>query len=246
MKKQLKTIFFLLFLISEISFAQNKTIEFASKDGVMVTADLYLIEDTKAPFVILFHQAGYSRGEYIEIAPKLNNLGFNCMAIDQRSGKGVNGIKNKTKKSATALNKETKYPDAIPDIEAAFQYVKNELNAPKIIIWGSSYSAALVLYLGSQHPNELAGILSFSPGEYFKIDGNEIKSYTSKITCPVFITSAKNEHDSWKEMYDLIPSEKSYFLPEVKGKHGSKALWKENDEHEDYWKAVKTFLNSIN
>ncbi|PHS65843.1 MAG: hypothetical protein COB12_06355 [Flavobacterium sp.] len=245
MKQLIITLVFFTFFISKNAFAQSKTIEFPAEDGVTITADLYLIEDAKAPFIILFHQAGYSRGEYLEIAPKLNKLGFNCMAIDQRSGKGVNGIKNETNKSATALNKKTKYPDAIPDVEAAFNYVKNELKASKIIIWGSSYSAALVLYLGSQHPNEIAGILSFSPGEYFKIDGKEIKSYTSKIICPVFITSAKNEHDSWKGMYDMITSEKSYFLPKVKGKHGSKALWENSKENEDYWRAVTEFLKKI-
>lgn len=242
MKKQLKIIFFLLFLISEISFAQSKTVEFSSKDGVTVTADLYQIENKDAPYIILFHQAGYSRGEYLNIAPKLNKLGFNCMAIDQRSGKGVNGVENETHKSAVLLNKKTKYPDAIPDVEAALKYVKNDLKASKIIIWGSSYSAALVLYLGSQFSEDIAGILSFSPGEYFTIEGNTIQSYASKIKDPVFITSAKNEHDSWNGMYEAIPSEKTSFLPKIKGKHGSKALWDDSDEHEDYWNAVIEFL----
>jgi len=239
-------ILILSIFIFENSIAQTKTITFPAEDGVTVTVDLYQIENKNAPFIILYHQAGYSRGEYINIAPKLNEMGFNCMAIDQRSGNEVNGIVNETHKSAVSLNKKTKYPDAIPDVEVALKYVKNELRASKIIIWGSSYSAALVLYLGSQYPNDIDGILSFSPGEYFKIDGNEIKSYTSKITCPVFITSAKNEHDSWKEMYEVISSEKSYFLPKVKGKHGSKALWEDSDENEDYWTAVKSFLKRYN
>ena len=244
MKQLIFILSIITFFISKNTFAQTKTIEFRSEDGVTVTADLYLIDSDK-PFIILFHQAGYSRGEYINIAPKLNEMGFNCMAIDQRSGKEVNGIENETNKSAVFLNKKTKYPDAIPDVEVALEYVKNELRASKIIIWGSSYSAALVLYLGSQYPNDIDGILSFSPGEYFKIDGNEIKSFTPKIACPVFITSAKNEHDSWKEIYEAISSEKSEFLPKVKGKHGSKALWKDSDENEDYWNAVRAFLKKI-
>jgi len=237
----MKQLIFILSIISKNTFAQTKTIEFRSEDGVTVTADLYLIDSNK-PYIILFHQAEYSRGEYTNIAPRLNEMGFNCMAIDQRSGKEVNEIENETNKSAVSLNKKTKYPDAIPDVEAALKYVKNEIKSSKIIIWGSSYSADLVLYLGSQYPNDIDGILSFSPGEYFKIEGNEIKSYISEITCPVFITSAKNEHDSWKELYEAISSEKSEFLPKIKGKHGSKALWKESDENEDYWNAVRAFL----
>ncbi len=242
MKLKSTLILILSIFIFESTLAQAKTITFPTEDGVTVTADLYLTDSKEAPFIILYHQAGYSRGEYINIAPKLNEMGFNCMAIDQRSGKEVNGIENETFKKASSLNKKTKYPDAIPDVETALKYVKNEMRASKIIIWGSSYSAALVLYLGSQFPDDIDGILSFSPGEYFTINGNEIKSFTSKIICPVFITSAKDEHDYWKEMYETISSEKSYFLPKTQGKHGSKALWEDSDENQNYWKAVVNFL----
>lgn len=243
---KLTLILLLSVFIFESTVAQTKTISFPSEDGVTVTADLYLTKTREAPFIILYHQAGYSRGEYLEIAPKLNELGFNCIAIDQRSGKEVNGIENQTNKSAVSLDKNTKYPDAIPDVEAALKYVKYELRATKIIIWGSSYSAALVLYLGSQYPNDIDGILSFSPGEYFKIDDHEIKFYTSKITCPVFITSAKNEHKNWKGMYVAMSSEKSIFLPNTEGNHGSKALWEDSKENEDYWTAVSSFLKRYN
>ena len=37
----------------------------------MEQADLYIAHDASAPFILLFHQAGWSRGEYLEIAPKL-------------------------------------------------------------------------------------------------------------------------------------------------------------------------------
>ena len=246
MKLKTAILITLSILIFENTFAQTNTTTFSTEDGVTVTADLYLIENEEAPFIILFHQAGYSRGEYLEIAPKLNELGFNCMAIDQRSGKGVNGIENSTFKNASQLGKKTKYPDAIPDLEAALQFVRNKYNPSKLIIWGSSYSAALVLYIGSKHPNEVHGILSFSPGEYFTIDNQKISSFLSKIPCPVFITSAKNEQENWQEMYDAIKSDKIYFLPKIKGKHGSKALWESSDEHKDYWLAVTQFLEKYN
>jgi hypothetical protein len=69
-------------------------ITFTSSDNVIITADLYIIYEKSAPFIILFHQARSSRGEYIEIAPRLNELGFNCMAVDQRSGGSMNKIEN--------------------------------------------------------------------------------------------------------------------------------------------------------
>ena len=243
----------LLFWLLSVGLVQSQTnsdftgetINFKADDGLTVTADLYMAHESDAPFIILYHQAGYSRGEYRSIAPVLNDMGFNCMAVDQRSGKEVNGIQNETYKEAVRLNKPTEYLDAIPDIEAAYLYVKYGINPGKIILWGSSYSAAIMFYMGKMHYTNLNGILCFSPGSYFKINNKEIKTYATRVTCPVFITSAKNEHDNWKVIYDNTKSKKSYFLPETEGKHGSKALWNNNPSHQQYWTAVKTFLNSL-
>ena len=196
--KNFTTTLFFCTLLTFSNYAQKKsdlngTIHFKASDGVTITADLYTTSVLDAPFIILFHQAGYSRGEYLEIAPKLNKLGFNCMAIDQRSGNEVNDVINKTHIDAEKLNKPTQYINAIPDLEAAYLYVKNELKPDKIIIWGSSYSAALTFFMGSVYSDEIDGILAFSPGEYFKIEGKGIGAFDSEVKCPVFISSAKNE-----------------------------------------------------
>ena len=167
------------------------------------------------------------------------------MAVDQRSGDQVNGVINQTHKEAVSKGLETQYLDALPDIEAAYLYVKFGIKPEKIILWGSSYSAAIMFYMGSVHHTNLDGILSFAPGSYFKINNKELKTYAARITCPVFVTSARSEHKNWKEMYDKVPSEKSYFLPESEGRHGSKALWPDNPNHREYWNAVTEFLNAL-
>ena len=223
----------------------GEKIRFSSGDGIQVTADLYLTADSEAPFIILFHQAGYSRGEYLEIAPRLNDMGFNCMAVDQRSGEAVNGIENETHAQAADNNLETEYWNAITDIEAAYIYVRHSLKPKKIILWGSSYSAALVFYMGSEHHDNLSGILAFSPGEYFKLNGKEIKSFAKRVTAPVFVTSAKSEYPKWKSIYESVRSERYSYVPEQEGKHGSKALWSDNPGHEGYWEAVSSFLQKI-
>lgn len=248
---KLFTSFFIIFFGVSINLAHaqesftGETINFKTSDGLKVTADLYMEHPANAPFIILYHQAGYSRGEYRSIAPTLNQMGFNCMAIDQRSGDKVNGIANETHKEAVKQELPTEYLDAIPDLEAAYLYVKLSIKPDKLILWGSSYSAALLFYMGSVHHNNLDGILSFAPGNYFKVNNKELKTYAAKVTCPVFVTSAKSEYNNWKSIYDSVRSDKSYFLPETEGKHGSKALWQNNPSHQAYWTAVKTFLKSI-
>ena len=130
-------------------------------------------------------------------------------------------------------------------MEAAYLYVKYSIKPSKIILWGSSYSSSILFYMGSEHHKNLSGILCFAPGNYFKINNKELKTFAAKITCPVFVTSAKNEYKNWKGIYDAIKSDKSNFLPQDQGKHGSKALWADNPSHQDYWKAVKQFLKKI-
>ena len=61
-----------------MGFAQQ-TVVFQSKDGLEITADLYQVENPKLT-ILLCHQAGYSRGEYINTAKKINALGYSCMA----------------------------------------------------------------------------------------------------------------------------------------------------------------------
>jgi len=246
--KQLITIISLLIAATQTFGQPNvKTVTFPSTDGLTITADLYMTTDANAPFIILFHQARYSRGEYLEIAPKLNALGYNCLAVDQRSGDRVNGVVNQTHKKAKEAGKKTKYTDALPDMEASLSYVVNVLKAKKAIIWGSSYSSALVFVLAANHPDEVTAVLSFSPGEYFTIDNKSIPDYAAGVKCPVFITSAKNERKYWQPVYDKLQStDKDFFLPQSEGYHGSKALWENHKGNGEYWEAVKAFLKGLN
>lgn len=236
------------FAIGNQTEQQSFTIK--SSDGLLITADRYTPLPIKTtPLIVLFHQAGSSRGEYIDIAPRLNKMGFNCIAIDLRSGDSSRGIDNETDILANKANLSTSYADALPDVIAALQYAK-ETNHGKVIAWGSSYSAALVIKVAGDYPQLVDGILAFSPGEYFAHLGKSktwIQDSAKKITVPVFITSSRSETGGWDVLFKVIPSKiKSSFTPTGAGRHGSKALWKKYDDSEDYWQAVTHFLTSSN
>jgi len=226
-----------------------ETIQFPAEDGLLVTADMYQWHDQDAPFIILFHQAGWSRGEYKEIAAALGKLGYNCMAVDQRSGKAVNDVKNETAKRAADKKMSVSYVDALPDMRAALRLVATRYPDAKRIAWGSSYSSALVLVLAGEEPELMDAVLAFSPGEYFVKSGKS-KTYVTeaaaKITMPVFVTSSKSEHKSWKGLFDAMPSEaKTSFLPTSAGNHGSRALWAKHKDSDAYWAAVEAFLKGL-
>lgn len=225
---------------------KGETISLVTVDGLNIKADIYEIKDKKAPVILLFHQAGFSRGEYRETAPKLNALGFNCIAIDQRSGKNVNGVKNEAFINASVKGLGTKYPDALPDLEAVLKFAEKRYHSSKIVVLGSSYSASLVFVLAQKYPDKISALIAFSPGEYFKFEGKKIEEFAGKVKCPVFITSAKKEHRYWNGIYENISNDKkSFFLPKSDGVHGSKALWESNKNSKEYWRALKTFLYKV-
>lgn len=242
-----------LFLLPLSIFSKTdqnaNTINFPSKDGITITAELYMMHDKTAPFIVLFHQARSSRGEYEEIAPRLNMMGFNCMAVDLRSGGSQNGVRNETTIVAKEAMKPTTYVDAYKDMESAIDYAKNYYVQGKIIIWGSSYSSALVLKYAGDYPANVDAVLSFSPGEYFSSLGKPkdwITQSAAKITKPVFITSARSEKSSWSGIFAAIPSDqKEFYLPTTAGNHGSKALWNRFGDSVFYWEAVEKYLTKF-
>lgn len=235
----------LTFIQLQLSSQTKETVVFKSEDGVQITSDLYLTDDKNAPFIILFHQAMFSRGEYSEIAPKLNKMGYNCMSIDQRSGLKVNKLVNETHKNAKSKGLNTKYSDAFPDLQSSVEYINKKYSPRKLIVWGSSYSASLVFILAAKN-KEIDGVLAFSPGEYFKFENKMIKEWIKEVICPVFITSSRDESSDCKIIFNnATNSFNKQYIPEHKGFHGSKALWESKNGYENYWKHVTLFLNKI-
>ncbi len=240
----------ILLLISLLNVLAREQIKFNAKDGVVITADLYLSHPKTAPFIVLFHQAGWSRGEYLEIAPKLNQLGFNCMAVDQRSGSTVNNVKNETRLSAQAKMKGTSFLDALEDMRTAIKFAKKAYAEQKMLIWGSSYSASLVFVLASEDTTSVIdGVLAFSPGEYFSKFGKGddfISKAAANIDVKVFVTAAKNEKEGCQPIFDAITTEnKTYYVPTTSGNHGSRALWEKFPDHKQYWEAIRVFLSTF-
>lgn len=218
------------------------TVEFPSKDNLMITADIYKRGASDDPYMLLCHQAGFSRGEYKETAYDFVDRQFNCMAIDQRSGNAANGVKNETAKRAKAAKLNQNYIDAEQDIVAAIDYLY-ELSGEPVVIVGSSYSSALVLKIGKGNP-KVKAIISFSPGEYYK--KHSVQSWADGMDKPLFVTSSKSEGPAAAEVCANVSAELlTHFVPEKAGVHGSRALWSKQDNRDEYWAALDAFLKKL-
>jgi alpha-beta hydrolase superfamily lysophospholipase len=238
----MRYILVLLFLFSTQFLDAQERVYFFAEDGLKVTADLYEANSEK-PYVLLFHQAGYSRGEYREITSKIIKFGYNCLAVDLRSGGEINFIQNNTALMAIQQGFSTDYLSSKKDIQAAIKWVKERSNK-QMVLFGSSFSASLCL-LTAINNDDVKAVIAFSPGEFF---GPEIKvqNEIENLGIPVFAASSSREIQYLDTILSFVPStNKTIFAPKTGGEHGSKSLWKSNSNNQEYWLALTMFFSKI-
>jgi len=217
--------------VAAVAAQQTRKITFPSRDGLQITAEVLKTASPTAPWLVLCHQARWSRGEYRETMPWFADLGYNCIAVDLRSGGEVNGVVNETHQRAAEKGLGTTYVDAQQDMEAAIEYVRRQFKAQQVVLVGSSYSAALALVVAAQHPEQVDGVIAFSPGEYFVRLGkpeNFIARHLAAVRCPVLITCAAQERHFCEHFQQAV--------------HGSRALWKQFPRSHEYRQVVREFL----
>ena len=224
----------------------NEVVFFAN-DSLKLYGDLHVL-DKKKPIIILFHQAGANaRGEYNTIIPELLKEGFNVLAIDQRTGGQSFGKYNRTVAEIPA--NRFGYCDAYPDLEAALKYVHDNDFSGKKLIWGSSYSAALVIKLGFKNPDSIDGILAFSPASGAPMKGCDPNEYFEKINTPLLVLRPKREmeFESVKNQFNLAKKYNHQFYVAENGVHGSSMLVESRTKsnNDETWAAVKGFLSTF-
>lgn len=237
----LASLFFLAVLLPGASYSQL-TITFSAPDGVTISGEWYPIGDNM-PVVLLCHQNRYSRGEYKETALKLNKLGFNCMALDQRVGEEINGVVNQTAVDALERGLEPKYEDAEQDIISGVNWLYERYHKPVIII-GSSYSASLALKIANTN-NYVLAVIAFSPGEYFTDEHFTEKSMDG-LAKPVLAFTSGTQAPAVRNLMDHVASVlKSVFVTQNENDHGSRVLWSDCPGNEKNWAAMIGFMDKL-
>ncbi len=239
-----KIIIFIYFLpLFDFAYTQVK-VQFNASDSLEVVADQYYSGNKSDRFVIFFHQAGSSRGEYKDIAPKLKNLDYNCLVVDLRAGDEMNFINNETAKNAENKNLSRTFLDAKKDVLAAIDYAYKQ-NSKRVILVGSSYSASLALLVAKENP-KVQAVIAFSPGEYFRPSisvKNELKGFDK----PVFVYANYREYEYVKDLIKDIPADNKQLYTPGRGEapHGAKALWDNYPGSKDIWLSLMMFFNEV-
>jgi dienelactone hydrolase len=218
--------------------ARAEAVTLKARDGVEVSATFEGGPGDGRPIVLLFHQAGGSGAEYDAIAPRIRKLGFDTLAVDQRSGGSGFGRANRT---VQRLGRSSGYLSALPDLQAAVDWAAAR-HAPGIIAWGSSYSASLVFLL-AERETRLAAVISFSPGEYFD-DPGLVRRAASNVRVPVLVSSAStpDEIAAAAAIVAAIPGGTAVQIRPRQAVHGSIALASPGGN--DVWPAVEQFLSA--
>lgn len=167
--------------------------------------------------------------------------GFDALAIDQRSGGDLFG----PNLTMAGVRGRPGYLDAKKDLDAAFAWGIRR-HAP-VVLWGSSYSAALVFLVAAEHPGAVRAVLAFSPGEY--LDGKDtVRIAASRVRAPIFVTSAQTvaEVKAAARIVAAAPArQKMQYVPVAGGVHGASTLivGRNPGGAAANWAAVSRFLD---
>ena len=232
-------------LVPKVVVPTPTHVTIVARDGVMLAADVFAAGASDTPVILLLHQAGSSKAEYEPIAPRLALAGFRTIAIDQRAGGDLYSPPNAT---VAKRGRSAQYLDVLRDIDATVTYAHRAFPGAPLYLWGSSYSASLAIVYASRHPQDVAAVLAFSPGEYFD-DKRFVRRAAHDLRLPIFIDSASDPEEvrAAREIGEATRSRRRVqFVPHA-GVHGSSTLRDDRDAAgaAENWEAVLAFLTRV-
>jgi len=221
---------------------------FHSSDNVRVYADIYWT-DSASTTIIMGHQGGSnSRAEYKRIIPALIEQGFNVMTIDFRKGGQLYGKFNRT--ISHLEFSDYSYCDAYFDLLAAMDYLDSSGVQTLKILWGSSFSGALVLKYSAEHErDDLLGILAFSPASGEPMGDCNSTEFLDQIPYPTLIIRPLKESKipSVIEQLELADKYGHQTYVAQNGVHGASLLdsIRIKGNTRQNWDVVKNFLKQL-
>lgn len=219
-----------------------------TSDGVRLPGWEYRSSVPAVGYIVLFHQGGASgRGEYAPIVPRLLASGYHALVIDQRRGGTLFGAENSVSPRFDA--EVTSYCDAYPDLEAALDFALTRSGGAPTILWGSSYSAALVIQLAARRADDVSGVLAFSPASGDPMAGCEPELWASRLADPLFAARPATEFaiESVRTQLERLGAVGATTWIADPGQHGSSMLVEDRvgAPTDATWAAVEAFLDSV-
>lgn len=224
---------------------------FQSADSITIVSDEYRV-NTDAPILVLFHQGGSNvQGEYESIIPRLTDRGYNVLAVDLRVGGQYYGDYNRTVAGRPDYGFPANYDycGAYPDLKAALTYVQESSFTGPVVLWGSSFSASLVIQLASERTDEVAGVLAFSPASGDPMEGCRPEPFMDDLSIPLLVLRPESElqNESARRQFQMADSLGHQTYVASPGVHGSSMLVEDRagGDVTATWDRVWAFLDAV-
>jgi len=228
--------------------SQPLEISAQADDGVTVFGTTYFSSlSNAAPLIVLFHQGGSNaRAEYGPLIPWFHQNGYRIIAWDLRVGGDIFGMENRTA-GAMLPEEASSYCEGHADMQAALEASLPFTPTGDAIIWGSSYSAALVFHLGADNPNTVSSIVAASPASGSPMADCLARTRLDDLTRPALVLrpGSEMEGEGAQNQKALFEAAGVPVLVFENGVHGSSMLVDARTEADmtDARAAVMAWLN---
>lgn len=227
------------------TFAQTgkNTLYLYSADSLLITADEYITADT-LPYLVLLHEQGSSRGEYVNILHRFQKMNFNCLVPDLRNGGNSGYLTNETAKRSRNRKYGRKAEDIEGDIRAAVDFAAMK-SGKKVILVGAGANGSLALKVGKE-ADPVKAVIALSPGEFFR-NQFSVEDTIAGMKKPVLVLSSKMEYPYMEQLLSRVDiSNKELFTPEDhEGRRGTGALTDNNPSQSEYWLSILLFFKEL-
>lgn len=227
------------------TFAQagKSTVYLYSADSLLITADEYVTADT-LPYLVLLHEQGSSRGEYVNILHRFQKMNFNCLVPDLRNGGNSGYMTNETAKRSRSNKYSKKAKDIEGDIRAAVDYAAMK-SGEKVILVGAGANGSLALK-AAREMDPVKAVIALSPGEFFRSEFS-VEDTIAGIEKPVLVLSSKMELPYMEQLLSGVDEQyKELFVPEDhEGRRGTGALTGKNPSQSAYWLSILLFFKEL-
>ncbi|MCF8224654.1 MAG: dienelactone hydrolase family protein [Bacteroidales bacterium] len=234
-----------MLLIAGSTYSQlgRSEVTYYSSDSLLITADLYMKSDS-LPFLLLLHEQGSSRGEFLDIVSWFQKMNYNCLVPDLRNGGNSNVIVNETANRARMEERTISYNMIENDIQASIEYAL-EISGKSVTLLGAGANGSLALKAAAEIP-EVKAVVALSPGEFF-LPEMEIENSLDSLKKPILVGSTRSEYPYMEQLVSGVDDKyKSVFAPDTtEGARGTKSLLPVNITSMEYWLSILLFVKEI-
>jgi len=233
----------LFVLMNSSMMAQRSDVTMFSADSLEISALDFFLHDS-LPYLVLLHEQGSSKGEFIPFIERFQKMDLNCLAVDLRNGGDSRYFSNETAKNMRQGGFRNTYSDVESDILAAIDYALGKTNN-ELILLGAGANGSLGMKIAREHA-DVDGVIAMSPGEYFR-PMLSIEDTISGLEKPLLITCSAMEYPYMEVLVSGVPDEyKTIFKPEQdEGRHGTSALMPDYPASAEYWLAVLLYFSEL-